>query len=444
MSRRKSSPKTMTDDQRLAKNQRIKATMNATRKRRSGMDCKVYSVKVSRSRLNGTQKESLTRLFLEVKWVRNALIGSGDFTRESLKKFRDEVPVHTPDGVVFRPVTVLGGQIAQGVLSELKSNLKQLSSLKKSGRKVGKLKFCTEVTSIDFVQYGNSWKLDVDNSTIKLANIPGWLKVHGLKQIPEGAECANAKLVKRPSGYYIHITTYVPKKKNHVQPGTSIGIDMGVKTGITLSDGSKINTVFEEPERLRRLRRKLSRQKKGSNKYQKTWNVINQELEKLSRKRDDAANKLVHEIAKNEAIYFQDENISGWKNKKSKARGSKKIHHGILGRVKSRLKNLDNAVCLDRYLPTTQLCVCGKKNPHGLDKRIYSCPSCGYTEDRDVHAALNMIRIGRFLDDNNSTDLGQIRTPVEFPVRPATMLSYNMEAGTETVKREAAMSLASP
>lgn len=126
MSRRKSSPKTMTDDQRLAKNQRIKDTMNATRKRRSGMDRKVYSVKVSRSRLNGTQKESLTRLFLEAKWVRNALIGSGGFTRESLKKFRDEVPVHTPDGVVFRPVTVLGGQIAQSVLSELKSNLKQL------------------------------------------------------------------------------------------------------------------------------------------------------------------------------------------------------------------------------------------------------------------------------------------------------------------------------
>ena len=55
-----------------------------------------------------------------------------------------------------------------------------------------------------------------------------------------------------------------------------------------------------------------------------------------------------------------------------------------------------------------------------------------------------MIRIGRFLDENNSTDLGQIRTPVEFPVRPATMLPYNMEAGTETVKREAAMPLASP
>ena len=444
MSRGKSSPKTMTDDQRLAKNQRIKDTIKATRKRRSGMDCKVYSVKISKFRMNGAQKESLIRLFLEAKWVRNALIGSEDFTKDSLKNFRDEVPVHTPDGVDFRPITVLGGQIAQGVLSELKTNLRQLSSLKKSGRKVGKLKFCTEMTSIDFVQYGNSWKLDVDNSRIKLANIPGWLKVHGLKQLPEGAEYANAKLVKRPSGYYIHIITYTPKEKSKVQPGTSIGIDMGVKTGLTLSDGTKINTVFEEPERLRRLRRKLSRQKKGSNKYQKTWELINKELEKLTKKKNDAANKLVHELAKNETVYFQDENISGWKSKKSKAKGSKKIQHGILGRVKSRLKNLDNSVCLDRYLPTTQLCVCGEKNPHSLDKRIYFCPLCGYKEDRDVHAALNMIRIGRFLEENNSTDLGQIRTPVEFCVRPAEMSFYGVEAGAETTKQEAAMSLASP
>ena len=444
MSRGKSSPKTMSDDQRLAKNQRIKDTIKATRKRRSGMDCKVYSVKISKSRMNGAQKESLIRLFLEAKWVRNALIGSGDFTKVSLKNFRDEVPVHTPDGVDFRPITVLGGQIAQGVLSELKTNLRQLSSLKKSGRKVGKLKFCTEMTSIDFVQYGNSWKLDVGNSRIKLANIPGWLKVHGLKQLPEGAEYANVKLVKRPSGYYIHITTYTPKEKSKVQSGTSIGIDMGVKTGLTLSDGTKINTVFEEPERLRRLRRKLSRQKKGSNKYQKTWELINKELEKLTKKKNDAANKLVHELAKNETVYFQDENISGWKSKKSKAKGSKKIQHGILGRVKSRLKNLDNSVCLDRYLPTTQLCVCGEKNPHSLDKRIYFCPLCGYKEDRDVHAALNMIRIGRFLEENNSTDLGQIRTPVEFCVRPAEMSFYGVEAGAETMKQEAAMSLASP
>lgn len=77
----------MTDQDRLAKNERIKATAISTRKRRSGMDCKVYSVKVSKSRLTGVQKEALTRLFLEAKWTRNALLSSGVFTREDLKNF---------------------------------------------------------------------------------------------------------------------------------------------------------------------------------------------------------------------------------------------------------------------------------------------------------------------------------------------------------------------
>ena len=433
----------MSDEKRLAKNKRIKKTLKATRKRRSTMDCKVFQLKVSKTRLNGQQNEALDRLFLEAKWVRNALIASEDFTRDNLKNFRDAVPVHTPDGVEMRDIRVLGGQIAQGVLSEIKTNLRQLSSLKKNGRKVGRLKFCQEITSIDFVQAGHTWKLNTDNSTVKLANIPGWIKVRGLKQIPEGAEFGNAKLVRRASGLYIHITTFIPKVEKEVQPGTVIGVDMGIATGLTLSDGSKVNVVFGESERLRRLRRKLSRQEKGSNKYNKTWKLIKRELEKNTRRKNDAANKIVHELAKNERIFFQDENISAWKNKKSKARGSKKIHTGILGRVKSQLKTLDNAVCLDRFEPTTQLCVCGAKNKHTLDKRVYRC-ECGYTEDRDVHAALNMIRIGSALEQENSPGPEQTRTPVEFPVRPAEMSFTGITVGAGTVKREAARSSASP
>ncbi len=194
---------------------------------------------------------------------------------------------------------------------------------------------------------------------------------------------------------------------------------------------------------MRRLRRKLNRQVKGSNKYNKTWELIKRELEKNTRRKNDAANKIVHELAKNERIFFQDENISAWKNKKSRARGSKKIHSGILGRVKSRLKKLDNAVCLGRFEPTTQLCVCGAKNKHTLDERVYRC-ACGFTADRDVHAALNMIRIGSALEQENSPGLGQARTPVEFPVRPAEMSFVGINVGAGTVKREAVRSSASP
>lgn len=80
MSPRKSAPKNMSDEERLAKNKRIKKTLKATRKRRSTMDCKVFQLKVSKTRLNGQQNEALDRLFLEAKWVRNALIASEALT----------------------------------------------------------------------------------------------------------------------------------------------------------------------------------------------------------------------------------------------------------------------------------------------------------------------------------------------------------------------------
>ena len=161
----------------------------------------------------------------------------------------------------------------------------------------------------------------------------------------------------------------------------------------------------------------------------------------MSHKKDDSSNKIVHELAKNERIYFQDENISSWCRRRSLAGGSKRVHQGILGRVKSRLSVHNRAVMLDRFLPTTQLCVCGRKNKIPLSERMYSC-ECGYREDRDIHAALNMIRCGRRL--NASSTLERSRTPVEFCVRPAVMSFSDVCVGGGTVKREAVRSLASP
>lgn len=440
MAGRKGTPKALSDDARRAKNEKIRQSALATRTRRSAMDCKVYTVKIAKNRLSNAQKESLERLFLEAKWVRNALISSGDFTRDNLKNMRESVLVKTPWGVESRDVTVLGGQLAQGVLAEIKTNLKQLSSLKKRGKKVGKLRYSSRVTSVDFVQHSVSWKMNKSKRKVKLANIPGWIKVHGLAQLPDDSEYANAKLVKRDSGYFLKVTTFVPVRKKSYESGTVIGIDMGVKDGLTFSDGTKITALFEEPERVKRLRKKLNRQVKGSNKYRKTWSLINREMEKLSYKKNDAAQKIVHELKKNEYIFFQDENISSWRKKDSVARGSKKIHSGILGRVKAQLKNCERAMCLDKSVPTTQLCVCGKRNKIPLSQRIYRC-ECGYEEDRDVHSALNMIRLGMSLEESSPT-LGQSRTPVEFRVRPAQMSFVNVCAGSGTVKREAARSLA--
>lgn len=95
-------------------------------------------------------------------------------------------------------------------------------------------------------------------------------------------------------------------------------------------------------------------------------------------------------------MFIQDEMISSWRTKKSKARGSKKIQHSILGKVKAKLTSQDNVIVLPKWVATTAWCPeCGASNKHELKKRTYSCPSCGYTADRDVHSAQNMILLGK-------------------------------------------------
>ena len=61
--------------------------------------------------------------------------------------------------------------------------------------------------------------------------------------------------------------------------------------------------------------------------------------------------------------------------------------------IKAKLKLLPQIVVLDKWIPTTKWCPkCGKKHGISLDERMYTC-ECGYSEDRDIHSARNMLAI---------------------------------------------------
>ena len=96
MAKRKNTPKNLGDEARLAKNKRIKATMNATRARRAKMECFTRKIKIDRSHLNNKQKEAIERLFLECKWLANSCIANERFDNDYLKELDGKVPVKTP------------------------------------------------------------------------------------------------------------------------------------------------------------------------------------------------------------------------------------------------------------------------------------------------------------------------------------------------------------
>ena len=175
---------------------------------------------------------------------------------------------------------------------------------------------------------------------------------------------------------------------------------MGIKDQLTFSNGVKVNFCVEESGQLKGLARKLSRQVKGSNQYKQTLNRIKRIYEHYNNKKKDVANKLNLILSKNYIICFQDELLSQWKRKKSKRKFSfgRKVQHGILGRVKDKLKKNSSNVMLESSVPTTQTCPeCGCLTKHSLDKRKYHCNYCGFEcLDRDVHSANMMMLLSGY------------------------------------------------
>ena len=420
------SKKELTDETREEKNKSISDSMKRTHAKRAQQKASVFQLKIVDNHLNRQQREALTRIFLEAKWLRNAIIGSDDIVNYKIGK---TVYVRLPDGSFEeRELSHIGSQMKQSVHKQVLNDMKSLKSARMNGRKTGQLKFVTEVNSIELKQYKTTYNLFPDSQRARIQKVPGRVRVKGIDQL-NGYELANARIVQKPSGFYLYVTAYKNKSDiiDDYVNGSVIGVDMGVSTHITRSDGVKVNTLIEETDRLKRLQRKLSRQVKGSNGYRNTLGKIHREYEKMNNRKNDAANKIVRDLLRHEFVFFQDENLTAWK-----VRFGKSIHHSILGRVKGRLDCHDRAVKINRFVPTTKQCLCGHKVAITLSDRWFSCDDCGRSLDRDTHSAERMIQEGFKLIPVEHRDSKPVETRLDWSVGSLTFqrLSVKPEAYT--------------
>ena len=377
------------------KNRKIRENGKATRERRSNMDCCVISVKIQENRLSKAKLEKLKRCFPEAKWLYNAIVATDSLSLEDTSI----VQVKVKDTFETREIKCLSAQMKQSVIESVKTNALNSSKAKRKGLKVGRLQFKKECNEINLKQFGQTYAIKGKNK-IRVEKI-GVLVVNGLEQINiDEVEFANARLIKKPSGFYIHLTVYTKRQPQEQTEKEVLGLDMGIKDQLTFSNGVKVNFYAEESEQLKGLMRKLSRQHKGSNQYKQTLNRIKRIYEHYNNKKNDVVNKLNHVLKTNYIICFQDELLNQWKRKKSKRKFSfgRKVQHGILGRVKDKLKKNGSNIMLESSVPTTQTCPeCGCLTKHGLDKRKYHCNHCGFENpDRDAHSANMMVLLSGY------------------------------------------------
>ena len=245
-------------------------------------------------------------------------------------------------------------------------------------------------------------------------NIPslGWVRMKEKGYVPttkDGYVIKSGHVSIKADRYYVSVLIEIPNNKiaNHSKEG--IGIDLGLKEFAIVSNGKTYKNINKSAKlkklekQLIREQRSLSRRYENLKKGESTQkpNIQKQRLKvqklhhRIDNIRTDYINKTIAEIVKTKPSYItiEDLNVSGMmKNKHlSKAVASQKFYEF---RTKLQAKCNENGIELrvvDRWFPSSKTCHCCKniKKDLKLSDRIFKC-YCGYIEDRDFNAALNL------------------------------------------------------
>ena len=245
-------------------------------------------------------------------------------------------------------------------------------------------------------------------------NIPslGWVRIKEKGYIPttkDGYVIKSGTVSMKADRYYVSVLVEILNNKIANNSNAGIGIDLGLKDFAIVSNGKTYKNI-NKSARLKKLEKQLIREQRSlSRKYenlkkgestQKT-NIQKQRLKvqklhhRIDNIRTDYINKTIAEIVKTKPSYItiEDLNISGMmKNKHlSKAVASQKFYEF---RIKLQAKCNENGIELrvvDRWYPSSKTCHCcgAIKKDLKLSDRIFKC-DCGYSEDRDFNAALNL------------------------------------------------------
>ena len=245
-------------------------------------------------------------------------------------------------------------------------------------------------------------------------NIPslGWVRMKEKGYFPttkDGYVIKSGHVSIKADRYYVSVLIEIPNNKIANNSNEGIGIDLGIKDFAIVSNGKTYKNI-NKSAKLKKLEKQLIREQRSlSRKYEnlkkgestQRANIQKQKLKvqklhhKIDNIRTDYINKTIAEIVKTKPSYItiEDLNVSGMvKNKHlSKAVASQKFY---AFRTKLQAKCKERGIELrvvDRWYPSSKTCHCcgAIRKDLKLSDRIFRC-DCGYIEDRDFNAALNL------------------------------------------------------
>ena len=234
--------------------------------------------------------------------------------------------------------------------------------------------------------------------TVQLPSL-GSLRLKEYGYLPtEDARVLSATVSEQAGRWYVSLQVEQELAEPEAKPVHAVGVDVGIKCLATTSDGE----VFDNPKALvsaahslRARQKAVSRKQKGSSNRRKAVRRVAMLHQRISNIRKDALHKMTTAIAKSASIIvIETLNVVGMMKNHCLARALSdaslaEIHRQLKYKAKWHGVEIIEA---GRFFPSSKTCSCcgNVKASLSLSERTYVCEVCGFKEDRDVNAAINL------------------------------------------------------
>lgn len=275
--------------------------------------------------------------------------------------------------------------------------------------------------------------IKTDGNRLRFAGIPGALKLHLHRPLPENADVRSCIFRRDGRGWHVCFAVETDATEKRAV-SSMVGVDLGLNVFAYCSDGETILApqVARRAEReLRRRQRALARCKRSSNRHRRA----RERVARLHRKIANTRNTWLHQqsaalVKRADLIVVEDLNIKGLLRNSRLARSiSDASWSKFLAMLAYKAERAGKHLVRIDPRNTSQRCSgCDELVPKSLAVRTHSCPSCGLVIDRDWNAALNILRAGlargldnvsdcavRSAENTNDVPLGTVVCKSPFP-----------------------------
>ena len=220
---------------------------------------------------------------------------------------------------------------------------------------------------------------------------------------------------KTPSGkYFVSVLVEVDEVQKTNKPiceNQAVGVDLGIKTFATLSNGVEIENpkhLKRSLEKLKALQRKVSKKQRGSSNRKKAVKRLAVLHEKVANQRIDFLHKTTHYlVSEYDTICLETLRASNMIKNHKLAQALSDISIGKFNEIleyKAEWNGV-NILRIGQFQPSSKMCSCGVINKDlKLSDRIWTCNSCGVKHDRDYLAANNIKRFA-FINLKNTAGI---------------------------------------